>query len=809
MKKTFISRGLIVAIASTSLSGLAAPAFAQDAAEEAEGGDIIVTARRRDESLQDTPIAITAINAAMIENKASTTIGDLMGAAPNLLITQQNSGAQAANLSIRGLTYADIEKSQEPTVGVVIDGVFIGTNTGQLLDFFDIQQVEVLRGPQGTLFGRNTIGGVINIQRTRPKEEFGGKAEVSYGKFNSLQTRAVFHVPIITDAGEGRGLFSKVFYFHSDSDGFHRNAVTGKLAGGSNNENFGISLLAKASDNFDALLTVEKLEQEFEPVNSNISRTGEVFCLFEPARECNRNTTTDLYTVFNSPAISRYKAPSTTLEMNLDLGGVKLTSVSSIRSSRELQTQDFDASTADLFYVNRRQTYRQFSQELRAAGDIGSNFDYVVGGYFFRSRYQLTQFTSVFGGALAQQQTTIDGRVYDADAATTTGKNRSIAIFGDFNLALAEKFRLSFGGRYTSDRKALDNRTAVVGLIGQGTGNFKKFTPKVGVDFRPNDDALFYASWSRGYRSGGFSPRAATIATASVAYSPETVDSYEVGAKFDLLDRRVQFNVAAFYSDYQDLQQNTTIPGGPTGNQTITSNVGSATIKGLEVDFNAKLVDGLRLNGSLGITDSKFKGFIAGNSIGNVLPTFTGTIPAGAAAILGLPLVNGGADPRTSAFTGTPTLLNYSSNRLIYAPKVTASIGAEYNVDLGSAELIFNLGYRYVGKYDQQISLGPITGSLPNAAFGATAASVVVTQPAAPLVVNGNDPRVRSDAQGLLDASITARFDLGGLKAKATLWGRNLADDRGTSAAFTVAGLFSFASAREPRTIGGTLGFEF
>ncbi len=794
MKSVTLKRCLLATLASTSLFGLATPVLAQEAADESAGSpEIIVSARRREESLQDTPVAITAVNAAMIENKASTTIGDLMGAAPNLLITQQNSGAQAANLSIRGLTYADIEKSQDPTVGVVIDGVFIGTNTGQLLDFFDIEQVEVLRGPQGTLFGRNTIGGVINIQRTRPKEDFGGKIEASYGKFKSLTTRAVVHVPIIKE-DDGGGLYAKAYYFHSETDGFFRNGITGKRAGGSNNDNFGMSFLAKPSDSFDALLTVEKLKQRFDPVNSNIAKTGELFCVFEPANECNRNTTDDLYTVFNSPAVSNYSAPAVTLEMNADLGSVKLTSVSGIRWGKENQTQDFDASSVDLYFTRRRQDYKQTSQELRAAGKIGDTFDYVVGGYYFKSHFDLNQHTRLFAF-----NTAIDPLQADANSQTVNGQSKSTALFGDFNWAFAEKLRLSFGGRYTWDTKALRNAFATTGLVGQGTGKFKKFTPKAGVDFRPNEDMMLYGSWSRGYRSGGFSPRAATALTANVAYQPETVDSYEVGAKFDLLDRRVQLNIAGFYSDYQDLQQNTTIPGGPTGNQTITSNVGSATIKGIEADFTAKLADGFRINGSFGYNDSKFKGFIAGNSIGNVLPTFVGTTPAGAAAVL--------AGPLAAQYTGTPTLLNYSANRLIYAPKVTASIGAEYAADLGSAELIANVGYRYIARYDQQISLGPITGTLPNATV--VAGAVVVTQPATPLVVNGNDPRVRSDAQGLLDGSLSVKFDLGGAKAKATIWGRNLLDDRGTSAAFTVAGLWSFASAREPRTIGATIGFEF
>jgi iron complex outermembrane recepter protein len=753
MKIRSMRHALLVATALGSVAGFSAPAFAQEAAaDEAENpGEIIVTARRREESLQDTPVAITAVNAAMLENKATTNIGDLMGAAPNLLITQQNSGAQAANLSIRGLTYADIEKSQDPTVGVVIDGVFIGTNTGQLLDFFDIQQIEVLRGPQGTLFGRNTIGGVINIQRTRPKEEFSGKVELSYAKFGSLAVRSVVHVPIIKE-DDGDGLYAKAFYFHSESDGFYRNGVTGKRAGGSKNDNFGVSLLAKPSDNFDALLTVEKVKQQFDPVNSNITRTGELFCGFIPARECNRNNTSDLYTVFNIPAVSNYSAPAVTLEMNGNLGGVKLTSVTGWRWGDENQTQDFDASSVDIYYTRRQQDYKQFSQEFRAAGDFGDSFDYVVGAYYFKSRFNLLQHTRLFAF-----NPTIDPIQADPNSQTVNGRSRSVAIFGDFNWKLSETFRLSFGGRYTWDRKSLRNAFAQAGLIGQGTGKFKKFTPKVGVDWRPNDDTMLYASWSRGYRSGGFSPRAATAATASVAFQPETVDSYEIGTKLDLLDRRVQLNIAAFYSDYQDLHQNTTIPGGPTGNQTITSNVGSASIKGVEVDFSAKVTDGLRFMGSLGLTDSKFKGFIVGNTLAGVIRQF-----------------------------------DYSANNLIYSPKMTASLGAEYNTSFGDNELTLNVGYRHIGRYDQQISLGPLTAPATGN-----------------VIVNGNDPRVRSDVQGLLDASASVKFDLGGMKAKAAIFGRNLLDDRGTSAAFTVAGLWSFASAREPRVFGASLGFEF
>ena len=816
--KFFVSRRIMVGALSSTVLGLGAvPAMAQDAAATSSAtpvpvkavavtetapvnpNEIIVTARRRNETLQTTPVAITAINAAMLANKATVNIGDLQGAAPNLLITQQNSGGQAANLSIRGLTYADIEKSQEPTVGVVVDGVFIGTNTGQLLDFFDIDQIEVLRGPQGTLFGRNTIGGVISIRRTKPTMTTGIKAEASYSSFNSWAARGVVNV------GDGNSFGVKGFYFHNQSDGFYRNAITGKRAGGTNNENFGASFMLKpAGSGFEALLTLEKQDQTFDVTNANLAKTGELFCLFEPARECNRNNTSDLYTVFTTPGTSRYSAPSATLELNYQAGPVKLTSITGYRKSKEFQTQDFDSSSTDLYYTLRQQNYRQFSQELRASGKLFEGFDYVIGGYYFNSRYHLQQWTRLFAF-----NTALDPRTADTNSQLVGGHTKSYAAFGDFNWAFADKFRLSFGGRYTHDKKELTNAFATSGLVGSGKKSFAKFTPKVGVDFRPDANTMVYASWSRGYRSGGFSPRAATATTANIAYNPEVVDSYEVGTKLDLLERRLQFNVAAFYSKYNDLQQNTTIPGGPTGNQTITSNAGSATIKGVEFDVSARPVEGLRLTATAGFLKARFKGFIAGNSIGNVLPTFIGTTPAGAAAVLALPNVAPNVpDPRIGLYTGTPTALNYSANNLIYAPKSSFSLGAEYTAHLAKVDLIFNAGYRNISPYDQQISLGPISGTLPNATItGPT--TISVTQPATPLIVNGNDRRVRSDRQNLLDASVTARFNLGQTKAYATVFARNLLDDRGTSAAFTVAGLWSFASAREPRVFGVTLGVKY
>ncbi|MCW1384680.1 TonB-dependent receptor [Novosphingobium sp. KCTC 2891] len=747
MRKVYIGRALAALACTTTLAGFSMPAFAQDAQAEVSGtvdaNTIVVSARRRDETLQTTPVAITAVNAAMLENKASVNIGDLQGDAPNLLITQQNSGGQAANISIRGLSFANIEKASTPTVGVVVDGVMIGTNTGQLQDFFDVEQIEVLRGPQGTLFGANTIGGVINIMRSKPTKEAGAKLEASYGRWNTWSTRAVVNY------GNSTTLGVKLWYFHNQSDGFYWNATTQSRGGGTNNDTFGGSVLWEPTGSiFDAQFSIQKVHQKFDPTVANITSSAEAFSAVMPKFQVDRNTTDDLYTVFTTPATSRYSAPDANLTLNFNADAVKLTSITGWRHSDEFQGQDFDGSSTNIYFSERTQKYTQWSQELRAAGKIFDGLDYVVGGFFFDSRFRLSADTFVFGS--------------NTGTNVVTGHTRSLAAFGDFNWTVTDGVRVSFGGRWGQDKRELTNSyPGTLGVIGEGSRTFRKFTPKVGIDWRPNNDTMLYASWSRGYRSGGFSPRAMTKATAGTPYFPETVDSYEAGAKLDLLDRKLQFNLAGFYSKYKDMQQETTIPGGPQGSQTITSNIGSADIKGLELETTLRPIPGLKLTANAAILDSQFHGFVANN-----------------------------------LYKGTLIPFDYSNNNLIYSPKFSGSLGAEYTYDTSFGNLVGIVGLRHISPYDEQVSSGGLTEHLTGG---------VVTS----VTVNGNDPRVRTRTQDLVDASLTANFKLNGADAYVRVYGRNLANIKTTTHAFTVAGLWSFATALEPRTYGATVGVKF
>ena len=769
-----MKHGLIALLGTTSLTAVAAPVLAAAPAATAGNGveEVVVNARRRTETLQTTPLAVTAMSTAQLEAKGSVNISDLSGAAPNLLITQQNSGPAATNAAIRGLAFADIEKSFEPTVGVVVDGVFLGTSTGQLLDSFDLKSIEILRGPQGTLFGRNTIGGVINANRTEPTGHFGGKAEFSYASYNTKSIRAVLNLPSLGDV-----LATKLFIYNGRSDGFYNQAGTGRHTGGYNNTSYGAAFKFTPGHDFTALLTLEDMHQRFTPVNSNICETNqavpELFCTFEPTVEQNRNTTTDLYTYFGSPATSTYDAPAATLQLNQKIGSTTITAITGVRSSHEAQTQDFDASSANFYYTNRIQRFHQFSQELRVAGKLTDSFDYVVGGYYFNSAYFLNQSTNVFGNPVPGQ--------------LATGTNRSYAAFADFDYKVFDRVRLNFGGRYTHDEKgfydalltpvsagggvpATPGAAQILQVLttsdGTATGtpatkhvSFNKFTPKVSLDWRPTDDVMLYASWSRGYRSGGFSNRAQTVFSANRPFGPETVDSYEIGEKGAFLDHRLVVNLSAFIAKYNNMQQNTTVPGGPTGNETVVANVGSSTIKGIEADVTVRPAPPLTLSATLGILDSHFHGFITG--------------------------------------VGTAAITDYSAVNLIYSPKANASFHAAYKSEI-SENLLWrvNADFKVIAPYDQQISIGDHTD---------TTVGGVTTR-----IVHSNDPRVRTKTQGILDASTSFTLNPhGNFRTTLTLFGRNLTNDRGTSAAFTVAGLWSFASAREPRTFGVKIGAEF
>jgi iron complex outermembrane receptor protein len=702
--------------------------------------EIIVTARQRSETLQSTPVSVSAINPMLLETTNAPTISDISGEVPNLFIQRQPSGASAAAISIRGIAFADIEKSFDPAVGVVVDGVYIGTNTGQLLDAFDVASLEVLRGPQGTLFGRNTTGGVINIRRTRPTGEFGGDAEISYGNYNTARERIVLNTPLVKDI-----LALKVFEDHNSTDGYLYDVTTHQHAPQNTSDNYGLALLYTPGTSFQALLTLEEQSSRGTTANSSGNQTGDLVCRAAPAVQCNRNYTTDLYTIFSEfVPPSTYSSPAATLEMTYDLNDdFELKSITGIRTSKEYTTQDFDATSVPFYETIRNQQYRQFSEELRLSGKITDTIDIVSGLYYFDNRYSIQQ-TTLLGPLLGN-------RVTNQFASQTAN---SYAGYVDVNWQFADKFRLTIGGRMTDDDKNFAN--AFPGTFSvQASHSWSKFTPKASLDYRPTDTMLLYVSYAEGYRTGGFNGRAATASTSTEYYQPETVNTYEVGMKNELFDKRMTLDLAGFYSDFSNKQESIirlTPPGSPTPNETVVANAASATIYGFEAESTVHPMKGLTLNASLGYLHSKYDSFKTLN-----------------------------------ATTLQP--IDLSGLSLIFNPTLTASFGGTYVMPTAIGDVTFLANYRHIDSYYTSIGADP---SNPN-----------------PYAPTQNYLLSKTLPYNPVDASVSLDMDVGSVKPRLTAYIRNAFDERGMSTVTIVAGLFKSVTPREPRTFGGTVGLKF
>ena len=783
--------------ATVSLAALAVatPAFAQSAAADDNSSgairEIVVTAQKRAESVQSIPIAVTALDEKAMEAATIKDLRDIAGRVPSLVVDSVGAGPSAAAIAIRGISFEDIEKSFDPAVGVVVDGVFIGTNTGQLLDSFDIERLEVLRGPQGTLFGRNTIGGVINVTRSKPTEEFGVRGQFAYGNFDTRRGR------LVVNTGSLGGIIAlKAFGYYDETDGYYFNVTKNRRHGKYETLTGGATALITPSDRITAQVTYQHTRERGETVVSALSETTrDVLCLaagapgFSPLAECDRWSLPDngLYTTFSGIETPvRNNTDSLTGNIDIELSDrLTLSSVTGYMKSKESVTQDFDASSVSFFETRRDQKYRQFSQELRLLAD----FDVVnllVGGYYFSSNYKLDQFTNMgpplTGGAPAQLRAYVDHHA------------KSYAGFADAQIRLSDQFKISLGARYTEDRKRIFNNYGRIGaLVGltmpdfdgkscvaatgtvevapgvdipvyspanncNGAKNFSKFTWRANAEYTIEPGKLIYASFSRGFRSGGFNGRG-TTPTSLGPYEPETVDAYEAGLKADWLDRTLRTNFAVYYTKYNNKQEETVQAAADDNPQeTIVKNASSADIKGFEAEIIAQLSNTLSFNASFSYTDAQYNRFF-----NDIVGLTTGSPPDGIAD-------------------------DVSTLTLRRAPKIQWSAGLNYSQEVGSGRIDASTLLRFQSKY--------VTCIAPN-------------KPIVPGAVT-NDNRCFTQDRENLSAQIGYTHLLGeGREVSLSVFGRNLTNYKGLSSTLPVAGLFAFGAGVQPRTYGVELGFRF
>jgi iron complex outermembrane recepter protein len=643
--------------------GLVAPpqAYAQDQAMVLE--EIIVTARKRVESLQDISQSVSALSAAEIDASFARDIRDLEGMAPNLIIDRIGAGPGVAGISIRGVTHQDLEKSFDPAVGVVLDGIFLGTNTGQELQIFDMERIEVLRGPQGTLFGRNSIGGVINVTRTDPTGELGAKLRGTYGDYERLDLEAVVNFPIMEDT-----LAGKLNYVSREQDeGFAKNIETGEDVPQTDYLSYGIDLQWAPTDELIVDYHYQRQEDDGDTgATSNISQPGDLLC-FGFGR-CGKSLTEPELGIgvvdqnFSNEQFLELDAH--TLEVNWELGDdYVLTYLYGNRESEEGTNQDFDSTNIDFFSTLRLQEYEQDSHELRLAGTVSDALQFTLGGYLWDSEYQLDQTTFFLLPVISPLPEGTVNRQF------TQQDTEAWAVFFEADYAFTDSLILTVGGRYTTEEKTFRSRAAAeipgLGLLPATFDIFDtptneewtEFTPKVSLAWHTTDDIMLYGTYSEGFRSGGMNGRAASAETASLIYDPEFVEMFEAGMKSSWMDNRIQFNAAVFYQTYDDKQEELVVPSPTAGQETITVNAAEATMQGIEIETRALITQNWLVSLNVGILDAEYDTFVS------------------------------------ERIPGVPADLSYLDMRR--APDYTYALNTSYDIDLGGGTATLQAVYRY------------------------------------------------------------------------------------------------------------------
>ena len=663
-----LCRASLFAGAMFSLS--AVPAFAQDSAATSaepanDDGAIVVTARRREENLIDVPIAITAISGDQLANQGAADITALAETVPN--VTLESSRATNSTLSafIRGVGQQDPVSGFEQGVGIYLDDVYLNRPQAAVLDIYDVQRIEVLRGPQGTLYGRNTVGGAVKYVTRRLDDVAHLSARATYGSYNQADGVITGSVAL----GPDKVIRIGGSLARLTRDGFGTNLTTG-LDNYNKNIWAGRGTLEIHGTGIFARVTGDYTHDTSNP------RGGHRFI---PGLVSGAPVLPNVYDTrggLNFP-VQNVTAWGTSLFLEAEpTEGLTFRSISSYRKDDSATPIDFDALPAVDVDVPGYYFNRQFSQELQVLVDKGP-FNGLVGLYYLNAS-ALTQFD-------VRLFTTINGLTGYTDANVDT---ETMAAFADFTYDFSDRLSLSVGGRYTWDERSakilrqnyLGGGSPTFGGAGipfgapgtnfRGKKAFTKFTPRASLSFKPDPDSSIYVSFSQGFKGGGFDPRGAGVnapdldgdgikSDAEVAeflsFRPEKVNSYEVGYKAQLFDRHLTVALAAFRMDYTDVQ----IPGsvactirGLPSFCGVVSNAGKARMQGFEAEGKLRL-GALTLNGSLGYIDAKYLSYIA--NIGGVptqvaafrhvqnTPAWTGAASASYAIDLGEGRVDLGA----------------------------------------------------------------------------------------------------------------------------------------------------------------------
>ncbi|GLJ00275.1 TonB-dependent receptor [Sphingobium sp. BS19] len=744
-------------------------------------GDIVVTARKQSERLQTSPVAITAVTAEAIARNQIASVSDLQKIAPSIsMATGGSGGSGLVYVSIRGQVASEANSASDPAVATYVDGVYYARPTSGNLGFLDAAQIEVLRGPQGTLFGRNTTGGAVTIATTQPTGEFGGYILGEIGNFASRKIEGAVTVPL-----QGDQLAMRIAAHYGTHDGYFDNPVTGramqdldgawaarmtvKWAPDTIPLTLTISADTSGYDDHGQAVAVAGINTALQPLGPTGPTVSDIFLMngFDPADYIYRKGVNfDQTYAMPGTGIAEIDVPrdrgrqsGVAATLDLDFGSWGVKSISAWRKNNAYNSFDFDGTPLRLLATANQFKQDQYSQELQ----ISKSFDRL----------------NLIGGLYYFEESGIDQSIFEVFGAVGNPPSRDNSAFksiskGAFiqaNYAFTDRLNATAGYRHTWDKRSLVRRnrtvladptscTDTIPLTPDGCAqplseNFSYPAWTISLDYRAAPNAFLYIKSSRASRAGGLNTRAAPFDRRS--FQPEEVTDIEVGAKVDLFDRRLRANVAAFASKTKGAQRVIVAPINNNPSQYL-QNAGNVNSKGVELELTAAPWEGMKLTGGGAYLDTSYE---AGSFVEN-----RGT---GAA----------------------PLLVDRSGEPVPQAPKWALSLGAtqDWQLDFGVAS--FHLDYSWTDK--KVIFASTATpGSPPAVAADVATANRLAT----------------IDSYGLLNGRIALTLNNG---LEAYLWARNLTDKEYFTYAFDVYNAIGITSENQgnPRTFGAGVRYSF
>lgn len=619
--------------------------------------EVLVTARKRQENLQEVPMAISALTAKDIAEAGLMRLQDITQLVPNMTYLEPTTN-KFTNITLRGISSGG-GLGNDPALGVYIDEVYIGRDSGFNGDLLDIERVEVLKGPQGTLFGRNTTVGAINITTKRPTDEFGGTVVVGVGDYNLKRIGGLVNVPL------GDTLAAKLSVVDMDRDGFLDNSFGGTV----NTVDYTTGraqLLWTPSERLDVLLTGSYRESSGNG-NSYVTRfQGEPL-----------DKTYDVN--IPDPGFEDVEDSMFALHLNYDFSDYTITSITSFQKIEESYRNDSDWTPLDDLTAVDAREMESWSQELRLENSGDSRLEWVIGAYLYHQEFDVfTQSLSggdtifaFFGltdliGLGLQPSDVIPGLPNGVDiSASSVIETDSASLFANATYALNDQWSVTAGVRYSEDDKDLDYEqqadalAAAAGFLPftlQDKQNDEEVTTTISLNWQPHDNLLAYARYAGGYKAGGFNNSVSTTASL-VSFDAETLDSYELGLKSTLLDNSLRVNVAVFRMEYKDKQESRFIAG--VGFQ--QDNAGEAVSDGFEADFEWTPLERWTVYGGVGYAKAEYDDYVV--------------------------------DATT----------DWSGNTLIRAPEWTANLGVQTDWDFSDyLQGSFRLDYAYQDEFFTQ-----------------------------------------------------------------------------------------------------------